>query len=120
MPASNFKNLMIIYKPILLWNILISLLAGLFFVIDGYKKPGGFAMTIFMKPVGWTFSLVIERFFLKKHRYFYRNMRFGFRKILSSLILYDIIILILTIAFSLLCRNFLLTVLPSNLIQGQS
>ncbi|KQR70346.1 hypothetical protein ASF92_10195 [Pedobacter sp. Leaf176] len=119
MPASLFKNLMIVYKPVLLWNVLVSLLIGLFFVVDGYDKPGGYAMTIFMKPIGWFFSIIIERFFLQKHRYFYKNMGLGFRKILGNIILYDIAILLLIITTTLLCRNFLLTVLPSNLIKGQ-
>ena len=119
MPVSLFKNLMIVYKPVLLWNILISLLAGLFFVIDGYDKPGGYAMTAFMKPLGWVFSMVVERFFLQKHRYFYKNMGLGFRRILINIILYDIVILFVVIIICLLCRNFLLTVLPSNLIKGQ-
>ena len=119
MPTSLFKNLMIVYKPVLLWNILISLLAGLFFVIDGYEKPGGYAMTIFMKPLSWAFSITIERIFLKKHRYFYKNMGLGFRRILINIILYDIVILFVIIITCLLCRNFLLTVLPGNLIRGQ-
>jgi len=119
MPASLFKNLMIVYKPVLFWNILINLLIGLFFVIDGYEQPGGYAMIVFMKPAGWAFSMVIEQFFLQKHRYFYKNMGLGFRRILINIMLYDIGILLLIIITCLLCRNFLLTVLPGNLIRGQ-
>jgi len=119
MPASLFKTLMIVYKPVLFWNILISLLAGLFFVIDGYEKPGGYAMIVFMKPSGWAFSMVIDRFFLQKHRYFYKNIGLGFLRILINIILYDIVILFFIIITCLLCRNFLLTVLPGSLTRGQ-
>lgn len=92
---------------------------GLFFVIDGFEKPAPYVMAIFMKPIGWASSIVIEHFFLSKHRYFYNNMGLGFRKILLNIIYYDIAILIITIIICWLCRDLLLTVLPSNLINKQ-
>lgn len=113
------KKSIFVYKPIIFWNILLSIIIGRFFIIDGVNKPAPYAMLLLMKPIGWAFSIVIERFFLQKHRYFYRNMSLGFRKILGNIILYDIAMLILIITISLLCRNFLLTVLPNNLVKEQ-
>lgn len=110
---------MLVYKPIILWNILLSILIAIFFIIDGINMPAPYAMILFIKPIGWAFSIVIERFFLQKHSYFYKNMGIGFRKILGNIILYDIAILILIITTSLLCRNFLLTVLPTDLVNKQ-
>ncbi|WP_316832024.1 hypothetical protein [Pedobacter aquatilis] len=116
MSLSILKKSILVYKPIILWNILLSLLSGIFFVIDGFEKPGGYAMALLMKPTGWLFSIIVERFFLRKHLYFYKNMGLGFRRILVNIIAYDIAFLIIIITVSLLCRNFLLTVLPTSLI----
>ena len=108
-----------VYKPIIIWNILLNVVIAIFFVTDGINKPSPYVMLLIMKPIGWGFSIVIERFFLQKHRYFYKNMGLGFRKILGNIILYDIVILIVIIITPLLCRNFLSTVLPNSLIKGQ-
>ena len=119
MSVALLKKSMLVYKPIVLWNILISLIIGLFFVIDGYTKPGPYVMIIIMKPVGWIFSIVIERFFLTRHSYFYKNQGLGFRRILINIIIYDIALLFSIIITCLLCRNFLLTVLPTAIINKQ-
>ncbi|MFD2288166.1 hypothetical protein GJU39_18425 [Pedobacter petrophilus] len=91
MSVKLFKKSLIAYKPIVLWNILVNLLIGIFFIIDGLEKPGPYAMIVFMKPIGWTFSLVIERFFLKKYTIFYKNMGLGFRKIFLNQIVCDVL-----------------------------
>ena len=110
---------MLVYKPIILWNILVSLFTGLFFVINGFDKPGAYVMTLIMKPIGWAFSIAFERLFLKKQSYFYKNMGLGFRRILTNIILHDMIIFIMITLICFICRNFLLTVLPINLINKQ-
>jgi len=93
MSVALFKKSFLVYKPIVLWNILISLIIGLFFAIDGYGNPGPYVMIIIMKPIGWIFSIFIERFFLSKHSYFYKNQGLGFRRIFSNIIIYDIAML---------------------------
>lgn len=115
MSIKLFKKALIVYKPIVLWNILVNLVIGIFFIIDGFEKPGGYAMAVFMKPVGWVFSVVIERFFLTKHAFFYKNMGLGFRKIFLNILIYDLVFLISIIILSFVCRNYLLTVLPTDL-----
>ncbi len=117
MSLTLFKKSMLVYKPIMHWNILISLLIGLFFVIDGYKNPGPYVMALIMKPIGWMFSIIIERYFLTKHSYFYKNQGLSFRRILSNIVIYDILLLFSLVIIILLCRNFLLTVLPTSLTE---
>lgn len=113
------KKSILVYKPIIFWNISVNLIIGLFFVINGFDKPGAYIMGIFMKPIGWIFSIALEHLFLKKQSYFYKNMGLGFRKILINIILYDMAILLLITLICFLCRNFLLTVLPINLVNKQ-
>lgn len=116
MSINLLKKSMWVYKPILYWNILLSLIIGLFLVIDGAEKPGGYIMAIIIKPIGWAVSIVFEKLFLRHQSYFYKNMGLSFRKIFLNIIVYDIVILITITIICLLCRNFLLTVLPTDLI----
>ena len=119
MSISLLKKSVLVYKPIILWNILVSLITGLFFVINGFDKPGAYLMALIMKPIGWGFSIVFDCLFFKKQSYFYKNMGLGFRKILTNIIFYDLIIFTVIIIICFICRNFLLTVLPINLINKQ-
>lgn len=119
MSVALLKKSMLVYKPIVFWNILVSLMIGLFFIIDGYRNPGPYVMIIIMKPIGWIFSIIIELFFLSKYSYFYKNQGLRFRRIFSNIIIYDIAMLFTIIITFLLCRNFLLTVLPKALINKQ-
>jgi hypothetical protein len=119
MSIKLLKKSLIVYKPILFWNILVNLLIGTFFIINGTEKPGAYAMALFMKPIGWAFSVILERFFLTKHTIFYKNMGLGFRKIFLNLVIYDLVILFFIVILCLLCRNYLLTVLPTDLMKKQ-
>jgi len=119
MSIKLLKKSLIVYKPIVFWNVLVNIMVGIFFIIDGAKQPGPYAMALFMKPIGWGFSIIIERFFLTKHSIFYKNMGLNFRKIFINLVIYDLAILLFIIILSLLCRSYLLTVLPTAFTEKQ-
>lgn len=119
MSTKLFKKSIIVYKPIVFWNILVDIIVGIFFIIDGTGKPGPYAMALLMKAISWGFSIIIERFFLHKHTIFYKNMGLSFRKIFLNLVFFDLLFLLFIVILCLLCRNYLLTALPTDLMKKQ-
>ena len=113
------KIVLLVYKPIIAWNIFISLLVGIFFIIDGLDKPGGYFMAILMKPFGWISSVCFEKLFYNKNSYFFKNLNIASYRIYINIVIYDIAFFILIITICMLNRSFLLTVLPKALINKQ-
>jgi len=105
-----------IYKPIFLWNVLVSLLTSVFFILNGFKEPGIYTFALFIKLIGWLFSIAIYFLFYLPTAYYFKNQGISFRKIMVNLILYDLIVFIGILIVSSLCRDFLSTVL-TNLLQ---
>lgn len=116
MSITLLKKSITIYKPIFLWNIMVSFLTVVFFILKGFWKPEIYSFSIFIKLIGWLFSLGIYLMFYQATAYYFKNQGIGFRKIMINLILYDLIIFIGILIISSICRNFLSTVL-TNLLQ---
>ncbi len=116
MSISLFKKSISIYKPIFIWNILVSILTAVFLILNGFKQPGIYSLALFLKLIGWSFSIGIYFMFYLPTSYFFKNQGIGFKKIMTNLVLYDLIIFIGILIISWLCKDFLLIVL-TNLLQ---
>ncbi|SDG53130.1 hypothetical protein SAMN05421827_107202 [Pedobacter terrae] len=116
MSIALLKKSITIYKPIFLWNILVSLLTVVFFILNGFSQSGIYSFAIFIKLIGWSFSAGIYFMFYQSTAYFFKNQGIGFKKIMANMVLYDLIILIGILMISTICRDFLSTVLI-NLLQ---
>ncbi len=110
------RKTLIVYKPIIAWNILVSLVVSLFFVINGFSLVGLYVFVIFLKLIGYGSSIAFNQFFLTSSSYFYKNLGINFRRIMINIIIYDIIVFIAILIIAFSCRNFILTVLPKVLI----
>lgn len=119
MSIGLLKKSLTIYKPIFLWNVLVSLLTSVFFILNGFKEPGIYSFAIFIKFIGWLFSVAIYFMFYQSTGYFFKNQGISFRKIMTNLVLYDLIIFIGILIISLICRNFLLIALTNILQTGK-
>ncbi|SFA45902.1 hypothetical protein SAMN04488511_105189 [Pedobacter suwonensis] len=111
MSIALLKKSITIYKPIFLWNILVSLLTAVFFILNGFSQPGIYSFAIFIKLIGWSFSAGIYFMFYQSTAYFFKNQGIGFRKIMLNLVLYDLFFFIGILVASSICRDFLSTVL---------
>ena len=116
MSSGVLKKSLTIYKPIFLWNVLVSLLTSVFFILNGFKEPGIYSFALFIKLIGWVFSVAIYFMFYQSTAYFFKNQGIGFRKIMTNLILYDLIVFIGILIISSICKDFLSTAL-TNLLQ---
>lgn len=119
MSVALLKKSIIIYRPIFLWNILISLLTAVFFLLNGFRQPGIYSLSIFIKLIGWSSSIGIYYMFYQSTAYFFKNQGIGLKKIIANLVLYDLIFLIVILLISFICRDFLSTVLINLLQTGQ-
>ncbi len=104
-----------IYKPIFLWNVLVSLLTSVFFILNGFKEPGIYTFALFIKITGWLFSIAIYFLFYKSTAYYFKNQGIGFKNIVVNLVLYDLIVFIGILIVSSICRDFISTVLTNLL-----
>lgn len=116
MPIGLLKKSLTIYKSIYLWNISVSLLTSVFFILNGFKEPGIYISALLIKFIGWLFSVAIYFLFYQSTAYYFKNQGIGFRKIMINLVLYDLMVFIGILIVSSTCRNFLSTVL-TNLLQ---
>ncbi|RBQ02951.1 hypothetical protein DRW42_23730 [Pedobacter miscanthi] len=116
MSVSLLKKSISVYKPIFVWNILVSLLASAFFILNGFKAPAIYSFALFLKLTGWLFSIAIYYMFYQKTIYYFKNQGIGFRKIMINLILYDLIVFTAILILSLICRDFL-SIALANLLQ---
>ena len=116
MSIGLLKKSLTIYKPLFLWNVLVSLLTSVFFILNGFEEPGIYSFALFIKFIGWLFSIAIYFMFYKSTAYYFKNQGIGFRKIMTNLVLYDLIVFIGILIVSSTCRDFLSTVL-TNLLQ---
>lgn len=119
MSISLLKKSLTLYKPIFLWNLLASLLTSVFFILNGFKEPGIYSFAIFIKFIGWLFSVAIYFMFYQSTAYYFKNQGIGFRRIMTNLILYDLIVFIGILTISSLCKDFLSTVLTKILEIGK-
>jgi len=108
MSVNLLKKSIVIYKPIFIWNILVSLLTSVFFILNGFNQSGIYSFAIFLKLIGWLFSIGIYRMFYLSTAYFFKNQGIGFKKILVNLILFDLITFAAILTISWICQNFLL------------
>lgn len=116
MSVGLLKKSLTIYKPIFLWNISVSTLTSVFFILNGFKEPWVYTFALFIKFIGWLFSVAVYFMFYQSTAYYFKNQGIGFRKIMTNLVLYDLIVFIGILIVSSICRNFLSTVL-TNLLQ---
>jgi hypothetical protein len=116
MSIGLLKKSISVYKPIFIWNILVSLLTSVFFILKGFKEPGIYSFAIFLKLIGWSFSISLYFMFYLSTAYFFKNQGIGFRKIMANLVFYDLIVFIGILIISLVCKDFLLIAL-TNLLQ---
>lgn len=116
MSVNLLKKSVAIYKPIFIWNIGVSLLASVFFILNGFNTPGIYTFALSAKLIGWLFSIAIYFMFYQATAYFFKNQGIGFKKIITNLILYDFTFFIAILIISSICRNFLSTVL-NDLLQ---
>jgi len=116
MSINLLKKSISIYKPIFIWNILVSILTSVFFILNGFKQPGIYSFAIFLKLIGWLFSIGIYFMFYLPTSYFFKNQGIGLKKIITNLVLYDLIIFIGILIISWICKDFLLIAL-TNLLQ---
>jgi len=107
MSIALLKKSLTIYKPIFLWNILVSLLTSVFFILNGFKEPGIYSFALFIKFIGWLFSFAIYFMFYLSTTYFFKNQGIGFKKIMTNLVLYDTLIFIIILIVIFLCQSFL-------------
>jgi hypothetical protein len=115
MSIGLLKNSLTVYKPIFIWNVLVSLLTSGFFMLNGFRTPGIYSFAIFIKLIGWIFSIAIYFMFYRDTGYFFKNQGIGFRKIMINIALYDLIVLIGILIISSICKDFLSTVLTNLL-----
>lgn len=116
MSVSLLKKSIFIYKPIFIWNILVSLLAAVFFILNGFKAPAIYSLALCIKLIGWLFSIAIYLMFYRSTAYFFKNQGIAFRKIMVNLILYDLSIFIGILMISSTCRDSL-SIALTNLLQ---
>ncbi|RQO77020.1 hypothetical protein DBR40_10125 [Pedobacter sp. KBW01] len=116
MSVSLLKKSIQVYKLIFAWNILVSLLISVFFILGGFKESAIYSLAMFFKLTGWLFSVAIYLLFYKSTAYFFKNQGVGFRQIMANLVLYDLIVFIGILIISFLCKDFLLIAL-TNLLQ---
>ena len=116
MSIGLLKKSLTIYKPIFLWNVSVSILTSVFFILNGFKEPGIYTFTLFTKFISWLFSVAIYFMFYQSTAYYFKNQGIGFRKIMINLVLYDLIVFIGILIVSSTWRDFLSTVL-TNLLQ---
>ena len=116
MSVGLLKKSLTIYKPIFLWNISVSILTSVFFILNGFKEPGVYTFALFIKFIGWLFSVGIYFMFYQSTAFYFKNQGIGFRKIMTNLVLYDLIVFTGILIVSSTCRNFLSTAL-TNLLQ---
>ncbi len=116
MSIGLLKKSLTVYKPIFLWNVLVSLLTSVFFILNGFKEPGIYTYALFIKVIGWLFSIALYFMFYQSTAYFFKNQGIGLKKIMANLVLFDLIALIVILMISSTCRDFLSTVLI-NLLQ---
>ena len=115
MSISLLKKSISVYKPIFIWNILVSMLTSVFFILNGFQQPGIYSFAIFLKLTGWAFSIGIYFMFYLPTSYFFKNQGIGFKKIMANLVLYDLIFFIGILIISWICKDFLLIVLTNLL-----
>jgi hypothetical protein len=115
MSVSLLKKSISIYKPIFIWNILVNILTSVFFILNGFQEPGIYSFAIFIKLIGWAFSIGIYFMFYLSTSYFFKNQGIGFKKVMANLVLYDLIVFIGILIISLICKDFLLIALTSLL-----
>jgi hypothetical protein len=116
MSVSLLKKSISVYKPIFIWNILVSLLTSVFFILKGFKEPTLYSFVLFFKLIGWSFSIALYFMFYQSTAYFFKNQGIGFRKIMANLVLYDLIIFIGILIISLICKDFLSIALTNLLL----
>lgn len=111
MSMALLKKSITIYKPIFLWNILVSLLTSVFFILNGFSQPGIYSFSIFIKLVDWSSSIGIYFMFYQSTGYFFKNQGIGLKKLIGNSVLYDFIVFIAILMISSVCKDFLSTVL---------
>jgi hypothetical protein len=115
MSVNLLKKSISVYKPIFVWNKLVSLLVSVFFILNGFKAPAIYSLALFLKLIGWLFSTAIYFMFYRSTAYFFKNQGIGFRKIITNMVLYDFTVFIAILIISSICRDFLSTVLSDLL-----
>lgn len=119
MPVSLLKKSIPVYKFIFIWNILVSLLISIFFILSGFTESAVYSLATFFKLTGWLFSIAIYFMFYQSTAYFFKNQGIGFRQIMANLVLYDLIVFIGILIISLLCKDFLSIALTNHLQNGK-
>ena len=107
MSIGLLKKSIIAYKPIFIWNILASSLISVFFKLNGFEDPGFYSLAIFLKLIGWAFSIGLYVMFYKPTAYFFNNQGISFKQIMANLVLYDTVIFIIILNVIFLCQSFL-------------
>lgn len=107
MSVNLLKKSILIYKPIFVWNILVSSLTSYFFVIKEFNGPDVYSWAIFIKLIGWAFSVGLYAMFYQSTSYFFNNQGISFKKIMSNLIFYDLALLAAILIILFICLNFL-------------
>ena len=107
MSIDLLKKSLTIYKPIFLWNVLVSLLTSVFFILNGFKEPGIYSFAILTKFIAWLFSIAIYFMFYQSTSYFFKNQGIGIKQIMTNLVLYDTLIFIIMLIVIFLCQSSL-------------
>jgi hypothetical protein len=100
------KKIIKVYKPIFAWNLLVSLLTAVLFYLKGFNQSDTYVFAFFIKLVGWAFSIGIYFMFYESTAYFFQNMGVSFKKIITYLISFDILLFISILIILFYVNNF--------------
>ena len=88
------------FKAIIGLNILVSLFFTYLFFLKGFDKINLYHYAIIFKLVGYALSVMLEKVIFQERKYFYRNLRIGYRKIFSILFIPDFVMFKILLMFT--------------------
>ena len=83
------------FKAVIALNVFVSLFFSYLFFIKGFDKLNLYFYSVIFKLMGYILSVMIEKIIFPERQYFFRNLRFSYRKIFSVLFITDFLIFML-------------------------